>query len=405
MRDLLVHAEGIRSGETAKARSGCWVLVLDGRVVHCASRPPDAVPEGTPRGEGGWLVEPLADAHVHLCLSGSFSPRERRLTALLSREEALARILELLEAYRRRGVAVVRDGGDPHGLVAEAAGIALRCPERFAAVLPAGEPLFRRGCYGSFLGTGVEGVEEGLERLRRARETGARHIKILATGLNSVDEAGVVGPASFAPEELRVLLAEARRLGLPSMIHANGPLDGLGGAPGPDATLEHGFGLDGADPQRLAASGTPWTPTAAAWAALIDHPEFTPAQRDVVRRTDERHGADVRRGRAAGVRILVGSDAGTPGVGHGLGLKAELGRLMRYGLSGEQALAAARRSCALCERELGRPLGGLAVGGEAGFVHVREDPAQDLEALDEPLGVWLGGRWTPVASEGYGAGP
>lgn len=393
MRDLLFRPEGVRRGPGAGALAHPWVLVLDGRVAHCAPHPPEGLPEGIPRLEGGWLMEPLADAHVHLCLLGTFDGTARRRAAALPREEAVAGILGRLERYRLRGLAAVREAGAPRGLALEAAAIARRSPERYALALPAGEPLFPRGGYGGFLGTGVADLLDALRKMEDLRRAGATHAKILATGLNSLDEAGIVGPAQFSPEDLRALLATARRLELPVMIHANGSLAGLDGVLGPDATLEHGFGLSEADLETLAEAGAAWTPTLGAWAELTGNQELTPHQREVVERTDAHHREEVRRGHALGVTILAGSDAGTPGVNHENGLLGELGHLRRCGLSAQAVLASALHTKDLCERELGCALGGLAVGGPVGFIWLARDPALDLSTLGKPLGVWLGGRW------------
>lgn len=396
MKDLLLRPEGLRRGARAELLVRPWVLVRDGRVAHCAEAAPEGMPEGIPLLSGGWLAEPLADAHVHLFLPGSFDAGERRRVAALPREDALARVMDLLEACRLRGVAAVRDGGDPHGLALEAAALANARPERYAAVLPAGEPISRRGGYGAFLGPGAADLGEALRLLEGLRKRGATHAKLLATGINSLAEAGRVDPPGFSPAEVRALLERARVLALPAMVHANGPLEALGGPPGPGATLEHGFWLGGGDPEALAETATPWVPTLGAWAELLRHPGLTDAQRTVVAATDARHRREVAVGRAAGAALLAGSDAGTPGVEHGEGLPRELGHLARAGLPAQDCLATAFGARTLCGRWLGRPLGGLSEGDEAGFLWLAADPGEDLRALERPRAVWLGGTWTPI---------
>lgn len=396
MIDALWRPEGLRRGRDAEAIRRPWVLVLGNRVAHCGPTPPDGLPEAVPRYEGGWLAEPLADAHVHLFLGGAFSTDERGRIAALPKEEAVIRALGLLEEYRRRGIVAVRDGGDPWGVALQAAAVANEQPGRFAAVLPAGAPLFRRGAYGAFLGTGVGDLAEAFDKLERARIEGATHLKILATGLNSLEEQGSVAAGGFSASELAQVFERARSLGLPSMVHANGRLDALGGAPGPRTSLEHGFQLADEDLAALAVSRTPWVPTLGAWAELMHHPALDENQRRVVEATDRRHRIEVASGQRLGVSILAGSDAGTPGVEHGEGLWGELDRLSAAGLTPREALAAAYRARLLCEDWLGRALGGLEEGKPVGFLWLDADPGGDLSALRRPRSVCFGGSLTPM---------
>ena len=392
--NLCLALDGARSGPGLAPLSPAWLWVRHGVVEHLAGHPPPELPQNTMQRRGGWVIEPLADAHVHLFLDGSCDPATRTGTAALSLEAALERILAVLESCRSLGIAAVRDGGDPHGLALEAANLANSHPDRFAIVLPAGEPVFRRGMYGGFLGQGVETAEGAARLLDQNRRRGATHAKVLATGQNSLDIPGQVGPAQFNPGELRAITASARELNLPVMIHANGPLQSVL-AVAPDS-VEHGFGCRPANLQRMTNRRIPWVPTLGAWAELLHHPGLTPAQVRVVRETDRNHRREVRVGHALGVPIAAGSDAGTPGVVHGRGLLREIGRLAAAGLSPEAALAAATHtSRSLCQKESPRTLGGLLPGKPAGFVWLVQDPAAHPSTLEHPRGVFLGGAWSP----------
>lgn len=392
--NLLVVLEGLRRGPQAAVISPAWVLIWEGEVVHAGPTPPQGRPEPCLVLKGGWAVEPLADAHVHLHLAGDTDPAVRRVVAGLGREAALERILDLLRGCRLRGIAAVRDAGGPRGLALEAARIANRHPERYAAVAAAGEPLCKAGGYGGFLARGAEDLGEALRRVEENRRAGAAYLKILATGANSLEEFGAVGPVQFSQEELSAIARESRGAGLGVMVHANGPLQTILGCR-PD-TLEHGFWLEEADLETLAEERIGWTPTLEAWAVLADRTELTERQRDVQQITYSRHRQEVAQGASRGICLLAGSDAGTPGVLHGDGLLGEVARLAEVGLAKPRALAASTWSArVLCEEALGRPLGGLDVGRKAGFVWVGNDPGEDLAALGTPLGVYLGGQWTP----------
>jgi len=391
--NLCLALDGARFGPRAAALTPAWLWVRQGMVEHLAAHPPAELPVDTVYLQGGWAVEPLADAHVHLFLCGAFSKEERAATARLDRDEALQRILDLLADYRGRGIAAVRDGGDPHGLALEAAEVANRHPDRYAAVGPSGEPVFRRGLYGGFLGAGVETPREAARLLERNRRRGATQAKLLATGLNSLDRPGQVGPHQFSPKELREVTAAARALELPTMAHANGPLGAvLSSAP---TSVEHGFWAEPQDLAVLAGQGVAWVPTVGAWARLAAHPGLTPAQKQVVAATDRRHREAIAEGVRLGVRLTAGSDAGTPGVRHGAGLLEEIERLAAAGLGRAAALATGTyRARRLCRGGTDRALDGLVSGGPGGFLWLAADPVADPEALSSPRGVFLGGTWS-----------
>lgn len=390
--DFLFLPDGLRRGSGCEPLLAPFVLVLRGRIVHAGREPPPGCPEGLPTYSGGWLVEPLADAHVHLFLSGSVDPSERGRVAALDRDERVERALGILADYRRRGVAAVRDGGDPSAVALIAAKIANPNPARYAAVLPSGEPVFRRGAYGSFLGRGAGTVEEALALLEHNLRAGATHAKVLATGLNSLDQPGAVGRGGFDPSELSRIYDGASSLGMPLMVHANGPLEQLGDVLRHQGSLEHGFWTPTA---KLAGTGLGWTPTLGAWGEIRRLPGLTARQLVTVEETDREQRLRVFHGRRAGVEILAGSDAGTPGVEHGWALVEELRRLAAAGLPWATALACSTFGARkLCERELGRSVGCLEEGGPAGFLWLDGDPAVYPEQLLTPRAVFLGGTWS-----------
>ncbi|XXY52568.1 amidohydrolase family protein [Sorangium sp. So ce269] len=118
----------------------------------------------------------------------------------------------------------------------------------------------------------------------------------------------------------------------------------------------------------------------------------------------------------AGVTIAAGSDAGNPGVFHGLALHREVALLVEAGLSPLEALAAATRTAA---DVLGRPdLGRLEAGALADVLVVDGDALADVRALGRVSRVYKSGvlldrdalalpRRTPLARRqrtGAGAG-
>jgi imidazolonepropionase-like amidohydrolase len=100
--------------------------------------------------------------------------------------------------------------------------------------------------------------------------------------------------------------------------------------------------------------------------------------------------ASFRRLRAAGVPVVLGTDAGV--LAHGRNAR-ELAALTDAGLTPAEALRAATIDAA---RLLGRTdLGEIKVGAVADFVVVAGDPLQDITLLQHPEMVVQGGRAVP----------
>ncbi len=333
MQSFLLRASGGLIGGTLY--ENLWLLVEDGLLTARGEGIPPKVREGLPTIETAFVCEPFVDSHVHLFLTGSFDKAEHSRVASLPRDEALERILGLLRLYRASGIAVVRDGGDPHGLALEAARAANKRPDLYASVLPSGKALYRSGFYGSFLGTGVSDTSEAVKLMEENLRGGAAQVKLLATGINSLERVGEVTEGRFTPPEVDALLRAASSLGLPVMAHANGPL-GLTFNHLPQY-IEHGFNLAGGDTDLMVGEGVYWTPTTFAWSALVDHPALVNDDGDtsgaeVVSVTHLAHLNDLSTFDRGGGLVLCGSDAGTPGVGHVGGFFTEAGQLASAGI-------------------------------------------------------------------------
>ncbi len=360
MKELLLKAKkAVRGGETLE---NWWFFISEGFVMASGGGEPPSLPEKTPKIEADLVSEPLLDAHVHLFLSGSFDSSERELTAALSREEALARIMKILEDYKKAGIWAVRDGGDPQGLALEASALASENPERYARVFPSAGPFYKRGFYGSFLGHAVDDPSEALPLIEKMAARGATQIKVIATGLNSLQKAGETGPNPFSASEMELWREISLKSGLPLMMHANGPLQvPLVASP---LTVEHGFWMEEGDEKRLRESGAAFTPTTVAWSSLLRHPSLTEEQKSVVAKTAARHEEETRLCIEAGVPVLAGSDAGTPGVSHVEGFFREAEALMKLGLSFGEMLAG--------QKIIAPEFTCLRDGKEAGFVVIEK---------------------------------
>lgn len=225
----------------------------------------------------------------------------------------------------------------------------------------------------------VDGPDEMRKVARQLLRAGADVLKVCTTG-------GVMSPrddprhSQFTPEELDVLVTEARMQGRAVMAHAQGA-DGIKNAVRAGIrSIEHGIFLDDEAIDLMLASGTWLVPTLVAPVNVIRAAAAGASLPDaVVRKAEEVaavHADSVRRAVAAGVKIAMGTDSG---IGpHGTNLE-ELPLMAACGMTPGEVLAATTSSAA----ELlgyGDQLGRIQPGYRADLVVVSGD-SFDLPAL------------------------
>jgi imidazolonepropionase-like amidohydrolase len=361
--------------------SPATVLIDDGLVVDVGVTLPETV--AAVELGAAMLLPGLIDCHQHLCFDGE-GTLEEQVTgvddhALMARARAGA------ERALRAGVTTVRDLGD-RGYVT----LGLRGDPSLPTILASGPPLTRAGGHCWFLG----GICAGETDVRRAvverHERGCDVIKVMATGGYGTPTFPM-WESQFSLEELRVVVEEAHRRGLPVAAHCHG-VAGIGWAlqAGVD-TIEHcSFYSHSGRPEpdeallaRLAGSDVVIAPTLGRLPDPPIAPEMAANYRVVF-------GA-WRRLHELGATVVAGSDAGIgPHKPHDV-LPFAFSDLIDCGMSSRDALSAltvvAARACGLGNRK-----GRLARGFDADIIAVAGDPFDDTDALKTVNAVWRAGK-------------
>lgn len=390
--DQWVLAGWLVDGMGHPVRRNVLLHISGGHIVrmdpHQGNHP---LPRGLRDFSHATIIPPLIDAHVHLALSGTRDPqqRERQLTPAF--EAAAETIAAHLAIHARHGILAVRDGGDRHGHVP-------RCMRAPTASNPPRVHVsttcwawHARGRYGRMIGRSPE-AGTGLAQAvaNGCRET--YHVKLIHSGLNSLDHFGRSGAPQFEAAELQETVTWAHRNGMPVMVHANGPPAVSQAIDAGCDSIEHGYFMGTDNLHRLAETRIAWVPTLIPMAALADDPALSPHQKDTARRTLDHQLDQVRQARQLGVRVVLGTDAGSVGVDHGSAVAREMVLLQQAGLSAEEAVQVATGRAAML---LGLKGGHhLAPGGAASFIVLPGAPHQLAENLKAIAALCVDGVWS-----------
>ena len=387
---------------------GALVLVDDGRIVGVEPASA-AAPDGCEVVEfpDATLLPGLIDTHVHLC--GDSGLRALDQVPELSADELHQVISAAEQQHLRAGVTSVRDLGDHQCAVLDriAADGTSSCPSDHLGptVVGSGPPITSPGGHCWSMGGAAASEDELRRAVRERAERGAAVVKIMASG-------GVMTPGTdmlagqFTLAQLRAVVAEAHRLGLPVTAHAHAlPAVEASAAAGVDG-IEHCSCLTATGSRRppelldrLVAAGTYVCPTLGRVPG-VDPPPRVRAALEAVHGTYEQHLPHVAELYRAGTVLLAGTDAGIgPSKAHGLVPWAIADLVAACGMTPAEALASATglaaRACGL-EGRTGR----LAAGLDADLVMVDGNALTDVTALQRPRLVISRGREVPAGEPG-----
>jgi imidazolonepropionase-like amidohydrolase len=154
-------------------------------------------------------------------------------------------------------------------------------------------------------------------------------------------------------------------------------------------SVEHGMFLDEATIEAFLATGARYSPTFSAPHGILTGPGVPGWIKDRARPAAEAQAASFRAAVKAGVRVVAGTDAGTPDNPHG-GAAAEVAFMVEAGLDPLTAVRAATAEAADLLGAADR--GVLREGAAADVLAVRGDVVADVRALSQPVAVFQDGH-------------
>jgi imidazolonepropionase-like amidohydrolase len=350
---------------------------------------------------GCTLLPGLVEAHAHLFLEGGELDLDKRAAYLKQTpEELLAAARDRLARLVRLGISGVRDAGDKDGV-----GLALSklCKSADRPLMPyvesPGAGIHHKGRYGSFMGDALENYASPADCVRARVEAGADRIKLIPTGIINFKKGLVTTEPQMTTDEILQLVAAAKSFGKQTFAHASGDVGIDRVIDGGVDSVEHGFFMRDDQLARMRDRRTAWVPTFAPVQEQVDHADMMGWDAEVVanlRGILERHGASLVKAHEMGVLIVAGSDAGSVGVAHALGLVYEMELMERAGMP---AISVINAATGVSSGRLGyrEKIGRIEAGYRSRFILTRHSPAERVSNLRRP-------RWIIFDGEIHAAG-
>ena len=356
------------------------VLVEGERIVKVAGRNIN-IPKDAQKilMDGQMLLPGFIDSHIHICFDCSPDP----MASALSESQTMTTLKAANSARQTllAGVTSVRDMGGKDGIdlgLRQAINSGLIPGPR---MIVSGQLICMTGGHGWQVGLEANGVDEVRKAARGQVKAGVDIVKLMATG-------GVLTPAvepgseQLTEEELRAGVEEAHKAGKKTATHAMGTRGILNALRAGIDSIEHGVYLDEEAVSLMMERDVPLIPTLSALFNIASKGIEAGIPAFAVEKTlkvKPFHLESIRMAREAGVRVAMGTDAGTPFNIHGENL-GELKFLVDCGFSPLEAIEAGTRIAAQV-LGLEKELGTVEEGKLADLILIEGNPLEDIEIL------------------------
>ena len=258
---------------------------------------------------GGYVSPGLFNCHTHVLMSG-------QAQGITSRGD-VTMVIEALDNCRKQvesGVTFIRDVGGAKYYDVELRDLAKKGRILAPEMQVAGKNICMTGGHGWQDGREADGPEDCRKAAREQLKAGADVVKLMATG--GVLTQGVEpGSPQLTEDEMRAAIEEAHKRGARTATHAQGMVGIKNALRAGIDSIEHGFYLDDWCYDWMKEHGTYFVPTLSAmyWIKVNGVDAGIPAWAvEKVERCFAAHQASFLGAYKAGVKIALGTDAGTP---------------------------------------------------------------------------------------------
>jgi imidazolonepropionase-like amidohydrolase len=337
---------------------------------------------------GKYLLPGLIDTHIHMDLHGMSDTFQENLV-----EDKLRtlRAAKEMEDTLRAGFTTVRNVGSVNFIdFAIKAGIEqgfVKGPR----VLTSGRAISMT-CSGTEYFAGLYRLADGPHECRKAAreqlKEGADFLKVMATGA-IMNPGGVPGAPQLDVDEIKAVVDEGVKLGKHTAAHAHGAQGIINSVLAGVRTIEHGTMADDRAIGMMADKGIFLVPTIVVHDCWMNHKKNRDVPQFMLKKSKsiERQGREVlHKTIAAGVKIAMGTDAGTNFNYHGKN-SGEIIAYVKHGfMTPMEALQSATQTAAAAI-EMDHKLGTLEKGKFADCLVLENNPLEDITGLADPQNI------------------
>jgi len=369
------------------------VLLINGNIIEAVGAKNEIpIPAKTKVIDlkGKYLLPGLIDTHIHMDLHGMADTFQENLV-----EDKLRtlRTAKEMEDTLRAGFTTVRNVGSVNYIdIAVKAGIEqglINGPR----ILTSGRAISMT-CSGSEYFAGFYRLADGpLECRKAAREQlkqGADLLKVMATGA-IMNPGGVPGAPQLDVDEIKAVVNEGSKLGKHTAAHAHGARGIINAVMAGVRTIEHGTMADDKAIAMMADKGVFLVPTLMVHDCWINNTK----NQDIPQFMLEKSRAIEQQGRnalhkaiAAGVRIAMGTDAGTNFNYHGNNSSEIIAYVKQGFMTPMEALQSATQTAATAI-QMDHTTGTLEKGKFADCLVLENNPLEDITGLADPKNITL----------------
>ena len=332
--------------------------------------------------QGQTVLPGIIDCHVHLSADGF----PDALDQIVSDPDGVSilRMARNASNALEAGVTTVRDCGAKHHL-----DFAFRQAVRMGVVTASprlvlsGQPITMTGGHCWKFAREANGADEVRKAAREQLRAGADCIKLMATG-GIITEGQEISSPQLSENEMRAAIEEANHAGKITAAHAHSATGVKNAIRAGISSVEHAYFLDDEGIELLLKHDAYLVPTSAAVKLVVRHGAEAGIPCWAVAKASsalDNHAESCLKAYKAGVKMAMGTDAGTPYNHHGDNPQ-ELEALVEVGIEPMDAILMATRNAAdlLGLSEL---IGTVEAGKEADLLVVDGDPLADIAVLKD----------------------